>query len=447
MKIKRFVAPGMRQAMKLVREDQGPDAVILSTRRLPEGIEMIAAIDYDEALMREAMARARPHVIAATPTPAPSDAETSAPAVESLPTATPAPAPMPVMPEPAPTIPETRRPARARGDSIEMHDLLAQLASPDARAVPPSPEIADMRQELGSLREMLETQLASLAWNDMNRRRPIHTGVLRRLTRMDIDADIARMITDALPAELSTEQARYLPLGMIFQHLVSANRQLGMLEGVLALVGPTGVGKTTTVAKLAAHALLHHGAEQVALISTDQYRVGAGAQLGQYARLLGIPVFEIHQADELRALLARLRGRRTVLIDSAGMGARDPQLAAQMDILRAAQPQVCATLVLAANAHAQAMDEAVRAYLPLQPQSCILTKLDEAPRLGSAISVLIRHRLPLAFTTDGQRVPEDIAAADLQQMVCRAARGSATEKAVDELALAARFAHASGAEA
>ncbi|HLI18279.1 MAG TPA: flagellar biosynthesis protein FlhF [Rhodanobacteraceae bacterium] len=445
MKIKRFVAPGMRQAMKLVREDQGPDAVILSTRRLPEGIEMIAAIDYDEALMREAMARARPHVIAAKPAPAPSDAETSAPAVESLPAATPMPAPMPAMPDPAPTVPETRR--SAPRDGTEMHDLLAQLASPDPRVIPPSPEIADMRQELGSLREMLETQLASLAWNDMNRRRPIHTGVLRRLTRMDIDADIARMITDALPAELSTEQARYLPLGLIFQHLVSANRQLATLEGVLALVGPTGVGKTTTVAKLAAHALLHHGAEQVALISTDQYRVGAGAQLGQYARLLGIPVFEVHQADELCALLARLRGRRTVLIDSAGVGARDPQLAAQMDILRAAQPQVCATLVLAANAHAQAMDEAVRAYLPLQPQSCILTKLDEAPRLGSALSVLIRHRLPLAFTTDGQRVPEDIAAADLQQMVCRAARGSATEKAVDELALAARFAHASGIEA
>lgn len=457
MKIKRFVAPGMRQAMKLVRDEQGPDAVILSTRRLPEGIEIIAALDYDEALVREAMSRAAPRVIAAKPTPA--AAKTEAIASTSAPEAA-APTPPAPASEADPdtctsarsSTPRTPTPDRnpsdaSSADGTGLQELLAQLARPKETASAPTPAIDDMRQELGSLREMLETQLASLAWNDMNRRRPIHTSVLRRLTLMDIDADVARSIADALPADMSVEQARYLPLGQISQRLISGGRQLATLQGVLALVGPTGVGKTTTVAKLAAHAVLHHGAEQVALVSTDHYRIGAGAQLGQYARLLGVPVFEVHQADELRTLLAQLRGRRLVLIDSAGMGAHDPQLAAQMDILRAAPSQVSATLVLAANAHAQAMDEAVRAYLPLQPQGCILTKLDEAPRLGSALSVLIRHRLPLDFTTDGQRVPEDIAVADVRQMVCRAARGHADERAGDELALAERFARAPGAMA
>jgi flagellar biosynthesis protein FlhF len=405
MKIKRFVAPGMRQAMQQVRDDQGPDAVILSTRRCDEGIEIIAAIDYDEALVREA-------AVHAMPAPVPPAAE------------------QPARPEPAKT-----------------HDVLAQLARAAADAGESSPAISSMRQELGSLREMLETQLASLAWNDMNRRNPVHASVLRQLTRMEIDADIAQAVADELPPGLNTEQARYLPLGLLSRRVTGSGRRLSALEGVLAVVGPTGVGKTTTLAKLAAHAVLHHGAARVALISTDHYRIGAGAQLGHYARVLGVPVYEVHEPGELHSLLARLDDRRTILVDSAGMGAHDPRLAGQLNILRAAQPRMCPMLVLAANAHAQALDEAARAYLPLQPGGCILTKLDEAPRLGGALSVLIRHGLRLDFTTDGQRVPEDIAAADVRQLVCRAARNQPADATGDEIDLAERFGRLAGAAA
>lgn len=428
MKIKRFVAQGMRQAMQQVRDDQGPDAVILSTRRLEEGIEIIAAIDYDEALVREAAVHALPPVAPATPAQ-PASAEATVQAA------------MPSTPEPAHAEPVPRS---ARHATPSMQDILAQLARPTEHVSESSPVIRDMRQELGNLREMLETQLASLAWNDLDRRHPMQTGVLRQLTRMDIDADIAQTVAGDLPPNLSTDQARYLPLGLLSQRMASGNRQLSKLEGVLAMVGPTGVGKTTTVAKLAAHAVVHHGSDQVALISTDHYRIGAGAQLGHYARLLGVPVYEVQEPDELRALVTRLRDRRVVLVDSAGMGAHDPRLAGQLDILRAAQPRMHAILVLAANAQAQALDDAARAFLPLQPGGCILTKLDEAPRLGGALSVLIRHGLKLDFTTDGQRVPEDIATADVRKLVCRAAQVNPAVQAGNDIAMAERFGRTAG---
>ncbi len=401
MKIKRFAAANMRAAMQQVREAQGPDAVILSTRQLPDGVEIVTAVDYDEALAHQAALNAAPAAARASVADAGAAATAGA-----------------YPPAPPATMPATM----------------------------PSPLLRAMREDIDSLREMLELQLASLTWNDTDRRRPNYASALRQLTRMDIEADVARAVADELPPESGGEQARCLPLGLISRRIVAGKRQLSGLEGVMALVGPTGVGKTTTVAKLAAHAVLHHGADQVALISTDHYRIGAGTQLGHYGRLLGVPVHEAQTADELAALLARLRNRRTILIDSAGMGAHDPQLADQLQMLRAAQPRMAAILVLAANAHVQAMDDAVRAHLPLQPDACILTKLDEAPRVGGALSVLIRYRLPLDFTTAGQRVPQDITAADVPKLVCRAAIQNRA-RPLDDVMLAERFSHRAPAAA
>jgi flagellar biosynthesis protein FlhF len=294
-----------------------------------------------------------------------------------------------------------------------------------------------MRSELGSLREMLEVQLSSLAWNDMERRQPLRARVLREMTRLGIEADVARQLLVELPEQINAEQARYLPLGMLSRSLTVSGRGLSDGQGITALVGPTGVGKTTTIAKLAARAVLHRGAEQVALISTDHYRIGAAAQLEHYGRLLGVRVYPAYDAESLRKVLELLRDRHTVLIDTAGVAGSDPRLAQQMDILSDAG-ELRACLVLAANAQSQSLDEAVRAYLPLKPNACILTKLDEAPNLGGALSVLIRHRLPLDYTTDGQRVPEDIAAADARVLVCRAAQ-SLKGQVPDDSLMAERF--------
>ena len=413
MKIKRFVAADMRQAMRDVREEQGPEAVILSTRRLDEGIELIAAIDYDEALIREAARHGAP---------AP-DAQKAEPVAASVPQ------PRVASIEPAlrPSVAETARSPAAKA-TLAMHPLMERAAH----------DTAQLRSELGDLREMLQVQLSSLAWNDMERRQPLRARILREMTRLGIEPDVARTLVAELPDQLNAEQARYLPLGMLSRSLAVSGRGLsGDDRGVTALVGPTGVGKTTTIAKLAARAVMRQGADQVALVSTDHYRIGAAAQLEHYGRLLGVRVYPAYDAESLRKVLEMLHGRHTVLIDTAGVAGNDPRLAQQREILADAT-DLRACLVLAANAQAQALDDAVRAYLPLKPHACILTKLDEAPNLGGALSVLIRHRLALDYTTDGQRVPEDIATADARVLVCRAAQ-SLKSRAPDDGLMAERF--------
>jgi flagellar biosynthesis protein FlhF len=299
-------------------------------------------------------------------------------------------------------------------------------------------DTAQLRSELGDLREMLQVQLSSLAWNDMERRQPLRARILREMTRLGIESDVARALVAELPEQINAEQARYLPLGMLSRSLAVSGRGLcGDEPAITALVGPTGVGKTTTIAKLAARAVMRQGAGQVALVSTDHYRIGAAAQLEHYGRLLGVQVYPAYDAQSLRKVLEMLRGRHTVLIDTAGVAGNDPRLVQQREILADASG-LRACLVLAANAQSQALDDAVRAYLPLQPQACILTKLDEAPNLGGALSVLIRRRLALDYTTDGQRVPEDIATADARVLVCRAAQ-SLKSPAPDDSLMAERF--------
>jgi flagellar biosynthesis protein FlhF len=427
MKIKRFLASDMRQAMRDVRAEQGADAVILSTRRLEDGIEIIAAVDYDESLMREAARHGTP-----TPAPEAKAAVAEAPKKE-------APKKEPIKESAKDRLKEIAREPRAAAPETRVVAAEVRTATPPPPPVPPSEvamlqpiveqsvlETARMRNELGGLRQLLEQQLSSLAWNDMERRSPMRARVLRDMSRLGIDTDVARQLIDELPEEINLDQARYLPLGLLSRSLKVSGRRLAEGAGVTALVGPTGVGKTTTIAKLAACAVMNHGPSKVALVSTDHYRIGAAAQLEHYGRLLGVRVYPAYDAAGLAQTLHLLRDHHTVLVDTAGVSGNDPRLQQQMDVLREAgthgTAKLRACLVLAANAQASALDESVRAYLPLQLSACIVTKLDEAPSLGGVLSVLIRHRIPLDCTTDGQRVPEDISAADARTLVCRAAQ-------------------------
>ncbi|MFK2878592.1 flagellar biosynthesis protein FlhF [Rhodanobacter hydrolyticus] len=461
MKIKRFVARDMRQAMREVREEQGPDAVILSTRRLDDGIEVIAAIDYDEALVREAAKHGLPELVALQPPAKPETKASPAPRsvvqqVAARVVRSPAPAPVPA-PTPAPTSAPATVPQRA-------HNAMPTAAKPTTASVtassapaatvrppvaqPPAVhplveraarDTAQLRSDFNELRSMLEVQLSSLAWNDMERRQPLRARILRELTRLGIEAGVARTLVDELPEQINADQARYLPLGMLSRNLTVSGRDLCADErSITALVGPTGVGKTTTIAKLAARAVMRHGAPQVALVSTDHYRIGAAAQLEHYGRLLGVQVYPAYDARSLGKVLEMLHGRHTVLIDTAGMAGSDPRLAQQLEILADAG-ELRSCLVLAANAQVASLEEAVDAYHALKPHACILTKLDEAPRLGGALSVLIRHRLPLDYVTDGQRVPEDIATADARELVCRAARSAKASANPDDDTMAERF--------
>ncbi|MDQ7997033.1 MAG: flagellar biosynthesis protein FlhF [Luteibacter sp.] len=428
MKIKRFVAPDMRQAMRQVRDEQGPDAVILSTRRLDDGIEIIAALDYDEALVREAGfgVDLPPREREEAPIRARRDNDFAA-RIDQAKAATAAAVERVTRGAPAPAAPQVANPnAPQRQSSAALAASVADVVR--AATVAPNHNansdaaVNGVRAEINSLREMLEVQLSTLAWNQMDRDQPLRARVLREMTRLGIDGDVARALCAELPPGMTAEQARYLPLGILSRNIRTSGRNADTAgSAVTALVGTTGVGKTTTIAKLAARAVLRHGASNVALISADQYRIGAGAQLEHYGRLLGVRVYNAHDAQSLRNVLLQLRGKHTVLIDTAGLAGNDPKLQQQFDTLRAmTEVRVC--LVLAANAQAQAIDNAIRAYAPLAPQTAILTKLDEAPLIGGALSAVIRHGLPLDYTTDGQRVPEDIASADARKLVCLAAQ-------------------------
>ncbi|WP_036111230.1 MULTISPECIES: flagellar biosynthesis protein FlhF [Luteibacter] len=428
MKIKRFVAPDMRQAMRQVRDEQGPDAVILSTRRLDDGIEIIAALDYDEALVREAGfgVDLPPREREEAPIRARRDNDFAA-RIDQAKAATAAAVERVTRGAPAPAAPQVANPnAPQRQSSAALAASVADVVR--AATVAPNHNansdaaVNGVRAEINSLREMLEVQLSTLAWNQMDRDQPLRARVLREMTRLGIDGDVARALCAELPPGMTAEQARYLPLGILSRNIRTSGRNADTAgSAVTALVGTTGVGKTTTIAKLAARAVLRHGASNVALISADQYRIGAGAQLEHYGRLLGVRVYNAHDAQSLRNVLLQLRGKHTVLIDTAGLAGNDPKLQQQFDTLRAmTEVRVC--LVLAANAQAQAIDNAIRAYAPLAPQTAILTKLDEAPLIGGALSAVIRHGLPLDYSTDGQRVPEDIASADARKLVCLAAQ-------------------------
>jgi flagellar biosynthesis protein FlhF len=302
-----------------------------------------------------------------------------------------------------------------------------------------------MRREVQGLRELLECQLASLAWNELSRSNPMQVTVLQKLNAMGIAPALAREVAESLPRVTTLDEADRQSLLALVKRLPVHKDDLLEQGGIVAVVGATGVGKTTSVAKLAARYVMRHGPNDVCLLSTDTYRIGAREQLLSYARILGVPLFVARDRDELAAILGAQAWRKFVLIDTAGMSQRDERLAEQFALLRSQGARTRILLALSAASDLQTLDELVTTYADVQPAACVLTKLDEAASLGAAISVLIRHRLPLAWCSNGQRVPEDIHAAHNKRLwlVTTAAKLAAQRpSAQDERVLAVRHAEA-----
>ena len=490
MKIRRFVAPDMRSALQLVREAQGPDAVILSNRRTDEGVEIVAANNYDEAFLQRAIEEApRETAVAAAPLPAtpvaaPAPAAPSAPAVVSPPPRTAAgtdaargalspsehwlmslqaPAPAQEAPAHAPFEPAAEPVfadmlARGRGEAAAAataappsvsdegaaRDQAPSPADAAAPAVdnardgipapapapapvltavpsPPAPasdgELAQMREELGLMREMIEREMARLT-DERLRGSPVRAEAMHLMEDYGFDAGITRDVVLKIPADTPEHRARGLMLGLISKRLPVCPVDPLQTGGVIALVGPTGAGKTTTIAKLAALYASQHQPRDVALVTTDTVRVGGREQLHSYGRQLGIAVHEADSEASLLQLLQRLEDYRLVLVDTAGMSQRDRALAGQLNWLRAAR-EVRTLLVLPANTHFADLDEVVRRFQAARPEGVVLTKLDETGRLGSALSVVADHQLPLTWTTDGQRIPQDLQRANAAHLVLR----------------------------
>ncbi|MBS0395653.1 MAG: flagellar biosynthesis protein FlhF, partial [Proteobacteria bacterium] len=303
--------------------------------------------------------------------------------------------------------------------------------------------LLEMRREVESLRTLLQDQLSSLAWSDRLRREPIKALVLRDLSLLGIAPDIARMLAERLPARTSGSAPSRLAPALLLKHLPAADHG-ALMDGIYAVVGPTGVGKTTTIAKLAARWALRHGPNDLAVVSLDQYRIGARDQLLTFARILGVPMHVATSARELGAVLQGLASRRLVLIDTAGMSPHDPRLAEQFATLNVPGRRIQTLLALPANGEQLGIDAIVRSYARARPEGLVLTKIDEAASLGAAFTVALRHALPLVWLADGQRVPDDLHAAAskrvwiVKQALKLAARGRELG-GVDDAYLAAHF--------
>jgi len=296
-----------------------------------------------------------------------------------------------------------------------------------------------MGNELKILRRMLENQLAHLAWNDLARRAPVHTEILRELTEIGITPDLAEHLVRQLPEDQDLTFARRFAIAGLAQYLkVTGDRWLDD-GGRVAFVGATGVGKTTTLAKIAVRWVLRHGARDIALIAADPVRIGAQDHLRSLAQLLGVPVYTPENFDQLPALLSRLN-ERLILIDTPGSSVRDVQLTRRLAVLANSASKLETALVLAASTQAGAIEEAVRRFAPANPSCCVLTKLDEAASLGGVLSALIRARLPVSYMSEGQRVPEDLRPARALELVSAAVRlAKARGAAADEDLLRRRF--------
>ena len=390
MKIKRYMAPSMRAALAQVRAEQGPDAVILSSRRVDEGIEVIAAVDYDEALFADATVRR-----ASLPQPDP--LETGSVQTGSVQTGS--------IPTLAPEVVASSRRSAAR--VVRSRPAVQQ---PRETAVDGEQNggFVAMQQEVRDLRELLQCELAHMSWNDKRLREPLQARVLEQLTALDIAPDIARALAEQTPRSTSLENPANIPLAMLVRHLPVVDKLSTVNGGVIALVGPTGAGKTTTIAKLAARWSMQHGSQDLALVSTDGYRIGAREQLMTYARILGAPMHIANSGKELAKVLDRLKSKKLVLIDTAGMGPRDVRLSEQLAALQLGAARARVLLALPAHGEANALEEIVKSFARVSPVACILTKVDEAASLGAAISTTLRHKLRIAYLCTGQRVPEDL---------------------------------------
>jgi flagellar biosynthesis protein FlhF len=398
MKIKRYTANSMRAALAVVRAEQGPDAVILSSRRGDQGVEVIAAVDYDEALFTEAKRQA------------------TAGQAEAKGVVPPAP-PAPVQVAPAKSVPPPL-PAQAAPVKSVPPPILAMAATPPraaapARPAPPRPDMgyALMKREMQELRQLLQSGMAGLTWNDKRLREPLKAQVLEQLSALDIAPDVAASIAEHTPRRGNPQDRSNMPLALLLSHLQFVDDTTTATGGITALVGPTGAGKTTTIAKLAARWCLQHGNRDLALISTDAYRIGAREQLMTYARILDVPMHTANSGKQLALLLERLSEKKLILIDTAGMGPRDARLAEQLAALKLGAADAQVLLALPAQAESQALEQIVRAYAPAKPSACVITKIDEASSLGGVLSVAIRHKLKIAYVCDGQKVPEDMHAA------------------------------------
>lgn len=447
MTVKRYVAETARECLRRVKEELGPDAIVVSNRQIDGGVEITAmSADSLEALSAQSAPRvamggaAASYASVAAPTqrpaarPASTEGDDYTVSLSSGGKRQQSYQPWAPTPAPAAPLPASRlRPLPPRESAPSADQVAAslrQVAGASVAAPARSPErpaerasetaaprpasandtqVAQLMDEMHLIRGLLERQLAGFAWGSMNRESPVRAQLLGELLDAGFSGHFGRQLVEALPEDMQLAEARKWARNAVGRNLRTLGPEGDLIDrgGVFALVGPTGVGKTTTTAKLAARCVVRYGSDKLALLTTDSYRIGAHEQLRIYGRILGVPVHVVRDGEDLRHTLSDLRDKHMVLIDTVGMSQRDRMVADQAAML-ARSGQVQRLLLLNATSRGDTLDDVVRAYAGEDLAGCILTKTDEAATIAPAIDTVVRHGLLMSYIASGQRVPEDL---------------------------------------
>lgn len=474
MNIQRFIAPTSREAMNKARKTFGDSAVILSTRNTAEGFEVMAAAEESLASLadhanaapaarepaasarslaapqsvqsdtetlamstlsfqdyvRERMLRKRREALHGTPAvaaEAPAAVERRKPAPVAAPQITPRPEPIEVpvqrFNQPEPILARKPAPIRTRSSEPAWED-----SQPVTRF--PSQDNSRMAVELSALKDMIEERFNTLAWLGSSKQNPIQSNLMLKMIRAGYSPAMSRAVLERVPADASAAEAVRWLMDVITRNLKVTAPGAGLCDegGIVSLVGATGVGKTTTAAKLAAQCVKQYGAGSVGLITLDTYRVSGFEQLRAFGRMLGVVAHLAHDRAALKDLLNLLGNKRLVIIDTAGLGQRDQRIQDMLDVLDI--PKVKKTLVLNAGSQGDTLDEVLTSFKASSLHGVVLSKVDEAVKLGPALDALIRHQVTLRGVANGQRVPEDWQNADAAALV-RLSMGTQGKSAYD----------------
>jgi flagellar biosynthesis protein FlhF len=324
---------------------------------------------------------------------------------------------------PRPAADESNRAAEereARAAAASQFGQLGQLGQLGQQAEDAGQrEMTVMRAELNGIRRLLEQRLSGLAWDQFARRSPAQAAVWERLNAMGVPAALSRSLLETLKPDLSAAEAWRFAIASLSRRVPVLGTDIAARGGVYALLGPTGVGKTTTIGKLATRCVLEHGSDAVALVTTDSFRVAAHEQLRTFGRILDVSVRVVDETHSLRQILDSLQHKRLVLIDTAGLHQKDPGLQMQMQMLRECR-EVRKLLVLACTSQAGVLANACKTYAAAELSGCILSKLDEAGTIGEALALTIDLKLPVVYETHGQGIPDDMRVAQAHNLVSKA---------------------------
>ncbi len=450
MKIKCIRAENIHKGIRKVKQELGDEAVIITNRKVKDGVELIVAVELDDQGADSTYAEADVNLKLLQAYITKAAGKDVAVATEVKPKKPPV---KPVK-DTRKVLPVTPKPeriiAKQQPEAAPVSDLGGKTKNAERIRRPGSssedivklqmPVIKSMRDELHQLRDLVRCQMSYFGWDKLSNQSPQQANLLRQLTAIGLSGRFCKNIVGHVDDGLNGEMAWRKALGLWARQLPVKTDDILKTGGVIALLGPTGAGKSTTTAKLAAQFGKQHGKSSVTIVSFDNHRIGAHEQLSGLGRLLGLNVIPAANSADLCDILKTLCGKKLVIIDTAGIHQQCSRLKLQLKLFDILPVKVKKYLVLPCNVQHGALHQIASVYSESKFHGCILTKLDEATSLGGVLSVITQFKLPVGYTTQGQHVPNDIKPAKAHQLISKAvALSKAYSDEVDEQAMAAQY--------